>query len=60
MKIRFGKVESRNLFSKVMIGFVTKKLKKEFPIAFEGLLQGMQDFAKTIYQDNLDLDSKPN
>ena len=60
MKIRFGKVESRNLFSKVMVGFVTKKLKKEFPIAFEGLLQGMQDFAKTIYQDNLDLDSKPN
>ena len=48
MKIRFGQVEGNNIVSKIMAGFVTKKLKKEFPPMFQGLLQGMKEFAKTI------------
>ena len=48
MKLRFGKVESKGLFSKFMVKRVTKNLQSEFPSAFEGLLQGMQEFAKTI------------
>jgi len=58
MKIRFGKVESGNIFSKIMAGFITKKLKKEFPPMFQGLLQGMQEFAKTIYDENPELSQK--
>tara|TARA_B100000029_G_scaffold43439_4_gene40270 strand:- start:50 stop:1171 length:1122 start_codon:yes stop_codon:yes gene_type:complete len=55
MKLRFGKVESSNILSKIMAGYVTKNLKKEFPPAFQGLLQGMQEFAKTIYDENPEL-----
>ena len=58
MKIRFGKVESSNLFSKIMAGFITKKLKKEFPPMFQGLLQGMQEFANTISDENPELSQK--
>ena len=60
MKIRFGKVESGNLFSKIMVGYVTKKIKKEFPPAFQGLLQGMQEFSKTISEKNPALNHKLN
>ena len=51
MKLRFGKVESAGIFSKFMVRTVTKNLQKEFPPAFEGLLQGMQEFAKTILEE---------
>ena len=51
MKLRFGKVESAGIFSKFMVRTVTKNLQKEFPPAFEGLLQGMQEFAKTISEE---------
>lgn len=58
MKLRFGKVESGNILSKIMAGFITKKIKKEFPPAFQGLLQGMQEFAKTISDENPELSQK--
>ena len=51
MKLRFGKVESAGIFSKFMVRTVTINLQKEFPPAFEGLLQGMQEFAKTISEE---------
>ena len=51
MKLRFGKVESAGIFSKFMVRTVTKNIQKEFPPAFEGLLQGMQEFAKTISEE---------
>ena len=60
MKIRFGQVESGNLFSKIMVGYVTKKIQKEFPPAFQGLLQGMKEFAKTISEKNPTLNHKLN
>ena len=51
MKLRLGKVKSAGIFSKFMVRTVTKNLQKEFPPAFEGLLQGMQEFAKTISEE---------
>ena len=58
MKIRFKDVESTNLVSKLLIGKVRKQLKKEFPDAFNGLLAGMQEFAKKISTDNPSLYAK--
>ena len=46
MKLRFGKVETKTLLSKIMRWYVTKNFKKEFSAAFEGQLQGMQEFEK--------------
>lgn len=51
MKLRFGRVESGGFFSKLMIKPVTKNLQEEFPPAFEGLLQGMQEFAQSISKE---------
>ena len=55
MKLRFGKVEGGNLFSRLMRWYVTKNLEKEYPPAFKGLLQGMKEFAKTISEKNPEL-----
>ena len=55
MKLRLGKVEGGNFFSRLMRWYVTKNLEKEYPPAFKGLLQGMKEFAKTISEKNPEL-----
>ena len=40
-----------NNFSIIFICYDILQMKKEFPPAFEGLLQGMQEFAQSISKE---------
>ena len=49
--MRFGQVKSKTFFSKLMKGYVTKNVKKDFPTSFQGLLMGMKDFPETVSKE---------
>lgn len=58
IKIRLGELETSSVLSKIKASGIAKGMKKDFPPAFQMVLKSMRELAKTILDDNQQLNSK--